>query len=225
MDTAYGSSQIRRIENWSNALSCEVQALIRRISLVGYDVLVRNQQSSNIFVLAPNYALFSMASQNNPELLHLSTLKQLRTNVQPLSQPKAPTAKKPKKKKIPSSTQPKVSNDSREMNPSSTTTHLQATEELVVTVVPIQSLEASVTAEVQNNQLKAVDTTEVPEKIVEKNEVCSFMLCDLDFEPLSLSSSSLPSCDLMAMFDDDIKQSHLPEPPVLLESIISYQSF
>ncbi|GJR04957.1 hypothetical protein Tco_0527941 [Tanacetum coccineum] len=28
-------------------------------------------------------------------------------------------------------------------------------------------------------------------------EACSFMLCDLDFEPLSLSLSSLPSCDLM----------------------------
>ncbi|GKF18512.1 hypothetical protein Tco_0063430, partial [Tanacetum coccineum] len=27
--------------------------------------------------------------------------------------------------------------------------------------------------------------------------VCSFMLCDLDFEPLSLSSPSLPSCDLV----------------------------
>ncbi|GKD71541.1 hypothetical protein Tco_1325631, partial [Tanacetum coccineum] len=78
----------------------------------------------------------------------------------PLSQPKAPTAKKPKKKKIPSSTQPKVSNDSKEMNPPSTTTHLQATEELVVIAVPIQSLEASVTAEVQDSQLKAGDTTE-----------------------------------------------------------------
>ncbi|GJW21103.1 hypothetical protein Tco_0031725 [Tanacetum coccineum] len=38
MDTAYGSSQIRRIGNWSNALSCEVLALIRRISFVGYGV-------------------------------------------------------------------------------------------------------------------------------------------------------------------------------------------
>ncbi|GJV32406.1 hypothetical protein Tco_1392806 [Tanacetum coccineum] len=46
------------------------------------------------------------------------------TNVQPLSQPKAPTVKKSKKKEIPSLTQPKVSNDSREMNPPSTTTHL-----------------------------------------------------------------------------------------------------
>ncbi|GJT83194.1 hypothetical protein Tco_1057536 [Tanacetum coccineum] len=37
MDTAYGSSQIHRVGNWSNALSCEVLALIRRISFVGYD--------------------------------------------------------------------------------------------------------------------------------------------------------------------------------------------
>ncbi|GJS69960.1 hypothetical protein Tco_0702801 [Tanacetum coccineum] len=31
------------------------------------------------------------------------------------------------------------------------------------------------------------------------SEACSFMLCDLDFEPLSLSLSSLPSCDLMSL--------------------------
>ncbi|GJY89982.1 hypothetical protein Tco_0505178 [Tanacetum coccineum] len=91
---------------------------------------------------------------------------QSETNVQPLSQPKAS-----KKKKIPSSTQPKVSNDSREINPPSTNTHLQATEELVVTDVPTQSLEASVTVEVQDNQLKAADTPKVLEKIVEKEEV------------------------------------------------------
>ncbi|GJS14630.1 retrovirus-related pol polyprotein from transposon TNT 1-94 [Tanacetum coccineum] len=30
-----------------------------------------------------------------------------------------------------------------------------------------------------------------------KEEVCSFMLCDLDFVPLSLSLSSMPSCDLI----------------------------
>ncbi|GKE79245.1 retrovirus-related pol polyprotein from transposon TNT 1-94, partial [Tanacetum coccineum] len=50
---------------------------IRRISLVGYGVLVRFQQSSNIFVLDPDYTPFSLSSQNTPELLHLSTLKQL----------------------------------------------------------------------------------------------------------------------------------------------------
>ncbi|GJS56826.1 hypothetical protein Tco_0651610 [Tanacetum coccineum] len=71
MDTAYGSRVIRRIGNWSNALSCEVQALIRRISFAGYGVLVRDQQSSNVFVLAPNCAPFSLSSQNTPELLHL----------------------------------------------------------------------------------------------------------------------------------------------------------
>ncbi|GKA42570.1 hypothetical protein Tco_0735230 [Tanacetum coccineum] len=60
------------------------------------------------------------------------------TNVQPLSQPKAPTAKKSKKKKILSLNQPKVSNDNREMNPPSTNTHLQATEKLVVTTVPFK---------------------------------------------------------------------------------------
>ncbi|GKD02289.1 hypothetical protein Tco_1177263, partial [Tanacetum coccineum] len=31
------------------------------------------------------------------------------------------------------------------------------------------------------------------------NEVCSFMLCDLDFDPLSLSLSSMPSCDVVSL--------------------------
>ncbi|GJU61103.1 hypothetical protein Tco_1238869 [Tanacetum coccineum] len=31
--------------------------------------------------------------------------------------------------------------------------------------------------------------------------VCSFMLCDLDFKPLSLSLSSLPSCDLVSLIN------------------------
>ncbi|GJV92135.1 hypothetical protein Tco_1539948 [Tanacetum coccineum] len=30
-------------------------------------------------------------------------------------------------------------------------------------------------------------------------QACSFMLCDLDFEPLSLSLSSLPSCNLVSL--------------------------
>ncbi|GJT32859.1 hypothetical protein Tco_0923278 [Tanacetum coccineum] len=30
-------------------------------------------------------------------------------------------------------------------------------------------------------------------------KACSFMLCDLDFEPLSLSLSSMPSCDLESL--------------------------
>ncbi|GJW70359.1 hypothetical protein Tco_0127276 [Tanacetum coccineum] len=30
-------------------------------------------------------------------------------------------------------------------------------------------------------------------------DACSFMLCDLDFEPLTLSLSSMPSCDLVSL--------------------------
>ncbi|GKB74366.1 hypothetical protein Tco_0935778 [Tanacetum coccineum] len=37
----------------------------------------------------------------------------------------------------------------------------------------------------------------VDEELAKK--VCSFMLCDLDFEPLSLSLSSMPSCDLVSL--------------------------
>nr|GEV85392.1 hypothetical protein [Tanacetum cinerariifolium] len=37
--STYGSKGIRRIGNWSNDFSCKVQALIHRISLVGYGVL------------------------------------------------------------------------------------------------------------------------------------------------------------------------------------------
>ncbi|GKD78158.1 hypothetical protein Tco_1340779 [Tanacetum coccineum] len=46
MDTVYGSKGIRRIRNWSNALSCEVLVLIRRISFVGYGIC---SQKSAIF--------------------------------------------------------------------------------------------------------------------------------------------------------------------------------
>ncbi|GJW24637.1 hypothetical protein Tco_0038448 [Tanacetum coccineum] len=89
------------------------------------------------------------------------------SSTEPVTQSKAPTAKKPKKKKIPSLTQPKVSNDSREMNPPSTATYLQATEECVVTVVPLQSLEGSISAEVKRVILKDSKCTE---KVVEFKE-------------------------------------------------------
>ncbi|GKA65773.1 hypothetical protein Tco_0765480 [Tanacetum coccineum] len=35
--------------------------------------------------------------------------------------------------------------------------------------------------------------------LVARSGACSFMLCDLDFEPLSLSLSSMPSCDLVSL--------------------------
>nr|GEV60226.1 hypothetical protein [Tanacetum cinerariifolium] len=112
--------------------------------------------------------------QANLQESHLVAVKRVsrslsRTSVQPITQPKALTAKKPRTKNIQSSTQPKVSNDSKEMNSSSTTTHLQATEELLVTADPIQSIETSKSAEVQENQHKAADTTDVLNTIVEEN--------------------------------------------------------
>ncbi|GJZ36876.1 hypothetical protein Tco_0583067 [Tanacetum coccineum] len=66
LDTAYYSSWIRRIGNYLYAFSCEELALIRCISFSGYGVSGRNEQSSNIFVLAPKYAPFSMSSQITP---------------------------------------------------------------------------------------------------------------------------------------------------------------
>ncbi|GJR35099.1 retrovirus-related pol polyprotein from transposon TNT 1-94 [Tanacetum coccineum] len=86
---------------------------------------------------------------------------------------------------------------------------------------------------------ESCDPVDTP--MVEKSKLddaCSFMLCDLDFEPLSLSLSSLPSCDLVSltnmlillhylesfkselaevMFDDDVKQCHFVRTPVQLE--------
>nr|GEU97030.1 Toll/interleukin-1 receptor (TIR) domain-containing protein [Tanacetum cinerariifolium] len=59
-----------------------------------------------------------------------------RTSLQTVTQPKAPTAKNPRKKKIPSLTQPKVSNDSREL------------------------LQQPPIFRVQDNQPKVVDATE-----------------------------------------------------------------
>ncbi|GJV77158.1 retrovirus-related pol polyprotein from transposon TNT 1-94 [Tanacetum coccineum] len=106
------------------------------------------------------------------------------TNVQPLSQPKAPTAKKYKKKKIISLTQLKVSNVSIEMNPSSTTTHLQATEEFVVTAVPLQSLATSITAE------KIVETKEVAEELTLEIPTIEQLLDEVDNHNKAIQATS-----------------------------------
>ncbi|GKF34815.1 hypothetical protein Tco_0108015, partial [Tanacetum coccineum] len=66
----------------------------------------------------PDKSLILPSEEMNAEVT--ADKSQSRTNVQLLSQPKAPTAKKSKKKKIPPLSQPKVSNYSREMNPPST---------------------------------------------------------------------------------------------------------
>ncbi|GKB40983.1 hypothetical protein Tco_0885925, partial [Tanacetum coccineum] len=80
------------------------------------------------------------------------------TSVPPVTQPKAPTAKRPRKKKIPSSTYLEVLKSNRISKSSSTQdTHLQLAEEFVVTVDATKSLDAFKSGEVQGNQLGTAD--------------------------------------------------------------------
>ncbi|GJS60647.1 hypothetical protein Tco_0655431 [Tanacetum coccineum] len=84
------------------------------------------------------------------------------TYVPPVTQPKAPTAKRTKKKKIPSSNQLEVLKSSRiSMSSSTQATHLQPAEEFVVTADATKSLDASESVEVQGNQPKATDAAKV----------------------------------------------------------------
>ncbi|GJR55107.1 retrovirus-related pol polyprotein from transposon TNT 1-94 [Tanacetum coccineum] len=78
---------------------------------------------------------------------------QSKTNVQPLSQPKAPTARKPRKEKIPSSSQPKHA------------------EEFVVVADATKSLDASESTEVQGIQPSTAETEKVLDQIVEEKEI------------------------------------------------------
>ncbi|GKB67536.1 retrovirus-related pol polyprotein from transposon TNT 1-94 [Tanacetum coccineum] len=113
----------------------------RFISLVLEQILGDNYQDESLTVLKPHHisaASFQIPSASEVSLTsHMLKVAKLskepeeslilpseevnaeatadksqsRTNVQPLSQPKAPTAKKPRKEKIPSSTQPKMDVD------------------------------------------------------------------------------------------------------------------
>ncbi|GJS09633.1 hypothetical protein Tco_0366429 [Tanacetum coccineum] len=54
-DTTYRSRVIRRIGNWSNALSCKVEVLVRRIFLTGYgDTAVKTSAGYNWRNSSPN---------------------------------------------------------------------------------------------------------------------------------------------------------------------------
>nr|GEU37130.1 hypothetical protein [Tanacetum cinerariifolium] len=100
-------------------------------------------------------------------------------------------------------------NKSQEINPSSTTTHLQATEELMVTVVPLQSLEASVTVEVQENQLKAADTTETMNNYEESASIQENSDSDLQSMPNDdlRSVSGFESADSKDTHDNEVSHS------------------
>ncbi|GJW60398.1 hypothetical protein Tco_0109733 [Tanacetum coccineum] len=74
-----------------------------------------------------------------------------------------------------------VSKDSKEMNPPSTTIHLQASKEFVYIIVPIQSLEASISEEVQDNQPKAADAIESETKRLIRLMLTQKILTLLDY--------------------------------------------
>ncbi|GKE01141.1 hypothetical protein Tco_1389124, partial [Tanacetum coccineum] len=135
------------------------------------------------------------------------------TNVQPLSQPKAPTAKRPRKEKNPSSTQPMVLQSSRSISTSSPlTTHLQHAEEFVVTADATKSLDASESAEVQGNQPNTADAEKVLDQIVKEKEIAREHSLDI---PL-----------VGTLLDDTDKQTKddepTPESPFDIESEIKF---
>ncbi|GJX37693.1 hypothetical protein Tco_0250996 [Tanacetum coccineum] len=66
--------------------------------------------------------------------------------------------------------------------------------------VPIGSNQNRSLSQFSFKCIKGFDTLFREEKLsLFFKQACSFMLCDLDFEPLSLSLSSLPSCDLVSL--------------------------
>ncbi|GJY77523.1 hypothetical protein Tco_0483324 [Tanacetum coccineum] len=145
---------------------------LKYISLVSEQLLGENYNDESLTILKPHH--ISAASFQTPSASKL------------LSQPKAPTVKKSKKKKILPSSQPKVSNDSKEMNPPSTTTYLQATKEFVVNATPLQSLDAFVTTEVQDNQPKVPDTTEEESADIQEDSDSNLQsMLDDDLRPIS----------------------------------------
>ncbi|GKB69331.1 hypothetical protein Tco_0930743 [Tanacetum coccineum] len=124
----------------------------RYISLILEQLLGENNHDESHTVLKPHH--ISAASFQTPSASEVSLTSHMLKVVKLLKEPDESLI-------LPSEEVNAEATADKEMNPPFTTTHLQATEEFVVTVVPIQRLEASVTAEVQDNQLKAADTIEV----------------------------------------------------------------
>ncbi|GJS25642.1 hypothetical protein Tco_0454274 [Tanacetum coccineum] len=92
------------------------------------------------------------------------------TFVQPVTQPKATTARKPRKKTIPSSTRLEALNLRRiETSSSSQATHLQPSEELVVSANETKSLDVSESTGAQENQNETAEAEKVLNIIVKEN--------------------------------------------------------
>nr|GEY74667.1 retrovirus-related Pol polyprotein from transposon TNT 1-94 [Tanacetum cinerariifolium] len=141
---------------------------------------------------------------------------QSKTNVQPLSQSKDPTARKPRKEKITSSSQPKVLQSSMSILTSSPpTTYIQHTEEFVVTDYATKSLDASKLAEAQGIQPSTAETKKEIAKehpIVIPSDEMSESLYDTEseinfiksFKAKTISDYAVSSFKLSSMPDDDL---------------------
>ncbi|GJT42467.1 hypothetical protein Tco_0951182 [Tanacetum coccineum] len=116
----------------------------------------------------------------------VAELGMLNIEKQPITQSKAPTAKRPKKKKIPSSTQLDVLKSSRIVKSSSTqATHLQPAKEFMVIADATKGLDAFESAEVQGNQPETADATKVlDQNIIEEKDVGVCSLEEPTFEQL-----------------------------------------
>ncbi|GJS92432.1 hypothetical protein Tco_0799400 [Tanacetum coccineum] len=84
-----------------------------------------------------------------------------RTSVQPVTQPKAKTDKKLRRKKVIASSEPNASKIFKESPPSPQVIDTQHAEEKVATVDTTHSLEAFESAEEQANQLETIDATKI----------------------------------------------------------------
>nr|GEU57991.1 putative reverse transcriptase domain-containing protein [Tanacetum cinerariifolium] len=117
----------------------------------------------------------------------------------PRWKPRAPTTKRPRKKKILALTEPEVLKTSRiATSSSSQATHLQPVEEFMAIPDTTKSLDASKSVEVQGNQPKTVDA----EKFVKSFKVVTH---NVDEQPadIDLGESDADS-DLHSMTDDEL---------------------
>ncbi|GJX48583.1 hypothetical protein Tco_0273773 [Tanacetum coccineum] len=130
----------------------------------------------------------------------------------PLSQPKAPTTRKPRKEKIPSSSQPKVLQPSRNISTSSPpTTHLQHAEEFVVITDATKSLDASEPAEVLDQIVEEKEIAKEHPLVIPSDGVLespydteSEIKFIKSFKAYTISDYVVSSSELSSMPDDDL---------------------
>ncbi|GJX57805.1 hypothetical protein Tco_0287702 [Tanacetum coccineum] len=126
------------------------------------------------------------------------------TFVPPVTQSKATTARKPRKKTIPYSTRPEALNSSRiETSSSSQATHLQPAEEFVVTTDETKSLDVSESAGAQENQNETAEA----EKFFQASQITKDVEVTLmGSRPMDMDSYTADSeFELESMPDDDLQ--------------------